>query len=349
MKGRCGISHSTPGADGSPRAGARTHASGTVRAPARRGGSPSCLRTRRLFAGSRSSGRMACWPPHLRMAPSCSGARSAGSPCAPRRGCRRPRHASPGLTTTASSQLERRRQWCTSSAAKHESARIPWTVGDLWQALGLTLELAAVTTVILGVVGLPLAHWLNTSRRAVAPVVETLVALPLVLPPTVIGFYLLIAFSPAHPPGSWWVLLTGHSLAFTFSALVIGSVIYSLPFAVQPFQVALRSVPPELLDACAAHGAPPWRVWTRVHLPLASRGIAAGLTLGFAHTLGEFGVVLMLGGAIPGVTKVASIALYDEVQNLDYSKAHAFAALLLIISFALILPTTYLRRRVERR
>jgi molybdate transport system permease protein len=217
--------------------------------------------------------------------------------------------------------------------------------GPLWQALLLTLELAAVTTLVLGVVGLPLAHWLNTSRRRIAPVIETFVALPLVLPPTVIGFYLLICFSPSHPPGSWWVALTGHSLAFTFWGLVIGSVVYSLPFAVQPFQVALRGVPKEQLDACAAHGAPPWRVWTRVHLPLASRGIAAGLTLGFAHTLGEFGVVLMIGGAIPGVTKVASIALYDEVQNLDYPRAHAFAALLLGLSFALILAATLLRRR----
>jgi molybdate transport system permease protein len=221
--------------------------------------------------------------------------------------------------------------------------------GPLWQALGLTIKLAAVTTVILAVVGLPLAHWLNTSRLRVAPVVETLVALPLVLPPTVIGFYLLIAFSPNHAPGSWWVAMSGHSLAFTFTGLVLGSVIYSLPFAVQPFQAALRGVPQEQLDACAAHGAPPWHVWTRVHLPLASRGIAAGLTLGFAHTLGEFGVVLMIGGSIPGITKVASIALYDEVQNLDYSSAHAFAALLLAISFVLILAATLLRRRTERR
>jgi molybdate transport system permease protein len=221
--------------------------------------------------------------------------------------------------------------------------------GLLWQSLGLTFELAAVTTVILGVVGLPLAHWLNTSRRGLAPIVETLVALPLVLPPTVIGFYLLIGFSPDHPPGSWWVALTGHSLAFTFAGLVIGSVIYSLPFAVQPFQVALRGVPQEQLDACAAHGAPPWHVWTRVHLPLASRGIAAGLTLGFAHTLGEFGVVLMIGGAIPGVTKVASISLYDLVQNLDYSRAHAFAAILMVLSFVLILTATLLRRREQQR
>jgi molybdate transport system permease protein len=217
--------------------------------------------------------------------------------------------------------------------------------GPLWQSLLLTFELAAVTTALLAVIGLPLAHWLNTSRSRIAPVIETLVALPLVLPPTVIGFYLLILFSPAHPPGSWWVALTGHSLAFTFWGLVVGSVVYSLPFAVQPFQVALKGVPREQLDACAAHGAPPWRVWTRVHLPLASRGIAAGLTLGFAHTLGEFGVVLMIGGSIPGVTKVASIALYDEVENLSYSRANAFAALLLALSFALILAATLLRRR----
>lgn len=215
----------------------------------------------------------------------------------------------------------------------------------LWQSLGITLELAAITTAILAVLGLPLAHWLNTSRASVAPIVETLVALPIVLPPTVIGFYLLIGFSPDHFPGNLWVSLTGHPLAFTFGGLVIGSVVYSLPFAVQPFQAALKSVPKEQLDACAAHGAPPWRVWTRVHLPLASRGIAAGLTLAFAHTLGEFGVVLMIGGAIPGVTKVASIALYDEVQNLNYPTAHAFAAFLLIVSFALILTATLLKRR----
>lgn len=220
--------------------------------------------------------------------------------------------------------------------------------GPVWQSLGLTIELAAVTTAVLLIVGLPLAHWLNTSTLRIAPVIETLVALPLVLPPTVIGFYLLIGFSGNHPPGSWWVAMTGHSLAFTFAGLVVGSVIYSLPFAVQPFQAALRSVPQELLDACAAHGAPPWRVWRRVHLPLASRGIAAGLTLGFAHTLGEFGVVLMIGGSIPGVTKVASITLYDEVQRLDYREAHGFAALLLAVSFVLILAATLLRRGVRR-
>lgn len=218
----------------------------------------------------------------------------------------------------------------------------------LWQSLWLTLRLAAITTLVLGTLGLPLAHWLNTTRARLAPIIETLVALPIVLPPTVIGFYLLVAFSPQHPPGRWWTALTGAPLAFSFTGLVIASVFYSLPFAVQPFQAALRSVPRELLDAGAAHGATPARVFLRVHVPLAWRGIVAGLTLGFAHTLGEFGVVLMIGGSIPGVTKVASIALYDEVQQLAYPQAHAFAAVLLLLSFGLLLGVTLLQRRNPR-
>lgn len=217
--------------------------------------------------------------------------------------------------------------------------------GPLWQSLWLTLRLAAITTLVLGLLGLPLAHWLNTTRARLAPAIETLVALPIVLPPTVIGFYVLIAFSPRHPPGSWWSALTGGSLAFSFTGLVIASVFYSLPFAVQPFQAALRAVPQELLDAGRSLGAGPFRVFSRLHVPLAWRGVAAGLTLGFAHTLGEFGVVLMIGGSIPGVTKVASIALYDEVQALAYPTAHAFAATLLAISFALLLVVTLLQRR----
>ena len=215
----------------------------------------------------------------------------------------------------------------------------------LWQSLWLTLRLAAITTVVLGVIGLPLAHWLNTTRRRIAPVLETLVALPIVLPPTVIGFYLLIAFSPQHPPGSWWRSIAGEPLAFSFTGLVIASVFYSLPFAVQPFQAALRAVPRDLLDAGATLGAPPHRVFWRIHVPLAWRGIAAGLTLGFAHTLGEFGVVLMIGGSSPGVTRVASIALYDEVQALAYPTAHAFAATLLALAFVLLLLVTLLQRR----
>ena len=215
----------------------------------------------------------------------------------------------------------------------------------LWQSLWLTLRLAAITTLVLGLIGLPLAHWLNTTRFRLAPAIETLVALPIVLPPTVIGFYLLVAFSPLHPPGSWWRDAAGTPLAFSFTGLVIASVIYSLPFAVQPFQAALRAVPRDLLDAGRALGARPARVFLRLHLPLARRGITAGLTLGFAHTLGEFGVVLMIGGSIPGVTRVASIALYDEVQALDYPRAHAFAAVLLVLSFLLLLVVTLLQRR----
>lgn len=217
--------------------------------------------------------------------------------------------------------------------------------GPLWEALGLTLRLAAITTLALGLVGLPLAHWLNTTRSRMAALVETLVGLPIVLPPTVIGFYLLVAFSPNHPPGSWWRELTGTPFAFTFGGLVVASVFYSLPFAVQPFQAALRTVPAELLDAGTAIGASPTRVFLRVHAPLAWRGIAAGLTLGFAHTLGEFGVVLMIGGSIPGVTKVASIALYDEVQTLNYPQAHVFSAVLLGLSFLMLLAVTLLQRR----
>ena len=217
----------------------------------------------------------------------------------------------------------------------------------LWQSLALTLRLAALTTLVLGLIGLPLAHWLNTTRNRVAPVIETLVTLPIVLPPTVIGFYLLVAFSPNQGFGQWWLDTFGTPLAFSFTGLVTASVIYSLPFAVQPFQAALKAVPPELLDAGRALGATPWRTFLRVHLPLARRGIAAGLTLGFAHTLGEFGVVLMIGGAIPGQTKVASIALYDEVQKLNYADAHAFAAVLLVLSFVLLLAVTLLQRRAR--
>lgn len=217
----------------------------------------------------------------------------------------------------------------------------------LWQSLALTLRLAALTTLVLGLVGLPLAHWLNTTRNRVAPVIETLVTLPIVLPPTVIGFYLLVAFSPNQGFGQWWLDTFGTPLAFSFTGLVTASVIYSLPFAVQPFQAALKAVPLELIDAGRALGATPWRTFLRVHLPLARRGIAAGLTLGFAHTLGEFGVVLMIGGAIPGQTKVASIALYDEVQKLNYADAHAFAAVLLVLSFVLLLAVTLLQRRAR--
>jgi len=213
----------------------------------------------------------------------------------------------------------------------------------------LTLKLAFITTLLLALIGLPLAHWLNTSKFKLISVIETVFTLPLVLPPTVLGFYLLIVLSPTHPPGSWWLSLTGTTLVFSFPGLIIASIIYSLPFALQPFQAALKTVPEDLLNAGSSLGATPWKVWYKLHLPIAWRGITAGLTLAFAHTLGEFGVVLMIGGAIPGVTKVASIALFDEVQTLDYSEAHRFAAILLVISFILLLTTTLLQRHSRKK
>jgi len=219
----------------------------------------------------------------------------------------------------------------------------------LWESLFLTLKLAFITTLLLALIGLPLAHWLNTSKFKLISVIETVFTLPLVLPPTVLGFYLLIVLSPTHPPGSWWLSLTGTTLVFSFPGLIIASIIYSLPFALQPFQAALKTVPEDLLNAGSSLGATPWKVWYKLHLPIAWRGITAGLTLAFAHTLGEFGVVLMIGGAIPGVTKVASIALFDEVQTLDYSEAHRFAAILLVISFILLLTTTLLQRHSRRK
>ena len=215
------------------------------------------------------------------------------------------------------------------------------------EAVGLSLRLSLVTSLLLLLGGVPLAHWLNTSRLPGVSLVQTLVSLPVVLPPTVIGFYLLVAFAPGHLPGSLWVRLTGHSLSFSFLGLLIGSVLYSLPYAVQPFQAALRAVPRDLLEAAATLGARPWRTFWRVRLPLARRGLLVGVALSFAHTMGEFGVVLMLGGGIPGQTRVASIALYDEVEKGSYPTAHAYALTLLLIAGALLSVVTWLQRRAS--
>ncbi len=214
-----------------------------------------------------------------------------------------------------------------------------------WEAIGLTLRLALTTTAILLAAGIPLAHWLNTSRLPGIGLVQTLVGLPIVLPPTVLGFYLLVAFAPSHPPGSWWRAWTGHSLSFSFFGLVIGSVLYSLPYAIQPFQAALGSVPDTLVDAAAAAGATPLRAFWKVRVPLARRGLLVGGALSFAHTVGEFGVVLMLGGSIPGQTRVASIALFDAVEKGDYATAHVYAITLLIVSGLMLSVVTILQRR----
>ncbi|MDJ0879315.1 MAG: molybdate ABC transporter permease subunit [Halieaceae bacterium] len=200
------------------------------------------------------------------------------------------------------------------------------------EALWLTLELATVSTLWLLVLGTPLAWWLARRRTLASTFIESVVALPLVLPPTVLGFYLLIAFAPQSAFGQAWEAVTGYRLAFSFSALVIGSVLYSLPFVVQPLQAAFRQVPESLLEAAATLGAGPFDRWRSVVLPLCRPSFLAAASLGFAHTVGEFGVVLMIGGNIPGETQVLSIALYDRVEALDFAAAHQLAAGLVLFS-----------------
>ncbi len=198
----------------------------------------------------------------------------------------------------------------------------------------LSLKLALVTSLVLLALGLPLAWWLAFTRFRLRFLAEALVALPIVLPPTVLGFYLLVVLGSQGWLGQAWQRMTGHTLAFSFEGLVVGSVIYSLPFAVQPFTAALAGVDRRLLEASASLGAGAWRTFLRVTLPLAMPGILTGVALSFAHTLGEFGVVLMLGGNIPGKTQTASIAIFDNVQMLDYATAGRQSLTLMAISFA---------------
>lgn len=205
-----------------------------------------------------------------------------------------------------------------------------------WQALWLTLRLAATVSAILLLIGVPIAYWLAFSRWRGKFLVEALVALPVVLPPTVLGFYVLVALGPHSPFGRWWQSLTGHTLAFTFTGLVIGSILYSLPFAVQPFAASFRAVDRRLMAASALLGASGWRTFRRVVVPASTSGLVAGLVLSFAHTLGEFGVVLMVGGNIPGVTRTVSIDIYDQVQASNYSSANHTALLLLAVCFGLL-------------
>ncbi|MEX2489861.1 MAG: molybdate ABC transporter permease subunit [Pseudomonadales bacterium] len=212
-------------------------------------------------------------------------------------------------------------------------------------AVWLTFKLAFATTVVLLVLGTPLAWWLARTRHPVKVFVEPLVALPIILPPTVIGFYLLIAFAPNGIIGSWWITLTGSPLAFTFNALVIGSVIYSLPFYVQPLQVAFENVQQSILDAAATLGATPADRFFSLVIPLCRRGFITASCLAFAHTVGEFGIVLMIGGNIAGETRVLSIALFDHVESMQYQRAHILAAGLLGFSFLLLLAVYTLNRR----
>ena len=212
-------------------------------------------------------------------------------------------------------------------------------------ALGLTLRLALVSTLILLVTGTPLAWWLARTRWRYKFLLEAVVALPLVLPPTVLGFYLLVVLGSRGPLGSLMEWLGGRSLAFTFSGLVIGSVIYSMPFVVQPLQNAFSAVGRRPLEVAATLGASPLDRFFTVALPLAKPGFFTAAVLGFAHTVGEFGVVLMIGGNIPGKTQVVSIALYDHVEALQYGQAYALSAILLIISFTLLVAVYALNRR----
>ncbi|HUK42807.1 MAG TPA: molybdate ABC transporter permease subunit [Candidatus Bathyarchaeia archaeon] len=215
------------------------------------------------------------------------------------------------------------------------------------QALTLTLRLAVTVSAILLVIGVPLAYWLAFSRRRWRFFVEALVSLPIVLPPTVLGFYLLVALGPVSPLGRWCQAITGHTLAFTFSGLVIGSVLYSLPFAVQPMATSFVAVDGKLLEASALLGASRWRTFWRILLPLGLPGVLTGFVLSFAHTLGEFGVVLMIGGNIPGATRTISILIFDQVEALDYAAADRTALLLLVLCFALLTALYGLRRHAS--
>jgi molybdate transport system permease protein len=213
-----------------------------------------------------------------------------------------------------------------------------------WSALWLTARLALVTSCVLLLIGVPLAWWLATTQWRGRIFVESLVALPLVLPPTVIGFYVLVGLGPKSPVGRWIEVVVGHPLPFSFAGLVVASVLYSLPFAVQPFTTGFRAIDRALLEAAASVGATRLRTFVRIAIPLAWPGLLSGVVLSFAHTLGEFGVVLMVGGNIPGVTRTVSVSIYDAVQSLDYVSAGRTSVVLLVISF-LILSITYALQR----
>jgi molybdate transport system permease protein len=216
-----------------------------------------------------------------------------------------------------------------------------------WQAFWLTIKLAVLVSGVLLVLGLPVAYWITYSHRRWKFLAEALVALPIVIPPTVLGFYVLLALGPRSPLGRMWQSLTGHTLAFTFEGLVIGSVLYSLPFAVQPFAASFGAVDSKLLAAAATLGASRLRTFASVILPLSVSGLVTGVALSFAHTMGEFGVVLMVGGNIPGVTRTVSIEIYDQVQASNYAAANQTALVLIVLAF-LVLSLVYALNRGAR-
>ena len=215
-----------------------------------------------------------------------------------------------------------------------------------WTAIVLSIKLASFVSTALLMIALPIAYWITFSHRRWKFVVEAIVAMPLVLPPTVLGFYILVAISPRSPLGKFYEQLTGHRLAFSFSGLIVASLLYSLPFAVQPIVSAFELVDRTLLQAAAVVGASRLRRFRTILLPLARSGVLTAFVLSFAHTLGEFGIVLMVGGNIPGVTRTVSIAIYDDVQALDYTRAAHTSLLLLIFSFLVLSLVYALNRRI---
>lgn len=214
-----------------------------------------------------------------------------------------------------------------------------------WQAIGLSLRLSACTTLLLVALGLPLAYWLANTRWRGRFLVEALVALPIVLPPTVLGFYVLMAIGPLSPLGQVYESIFGHRLPFTFQGLLLASVLYSLPFAVQPFTSGFATLDRRMLEAAWCLGDGKLATFFRVALPLAWPGVLTGMVLSFAHTMGEFGVVLMIGGNIPGETRTVSVSIYDEVQALNYASANQTSLALLLFSFAVLAVTYSLQRR----
>lgn len=214
-----------------------------------------------------------------------------------------------------------------------------------WSPLLLSFQLALATTAVLLLVGLPLAWWLARTQTRLKPVIESLVSLPLVLPPTVLGFYFLLAFSPNNAFGNWLDDWLGLRLVFSFPGLVLASVIYSLPFMVQPVQAGLAALPKSLTEAALLMGKSRWQIFRYVQLPNIRPALLTGIVLSFAHTVGEFGVVLMIGGNLPGKTRVASIAIYDEVESLNYDAANLYSLILLGLSFVVLLAVYGLRGR----
>ena len=217
--------------------------------------------------------------------------------------------------------------------------------GPLW----LSAQLAFVTMLVLVLIGTPLAWWLSQTSSRWKPVAQAVVAMPIVLPPTVLGFYLLILLGPDGTIGKWWVELTGSTLTFSFTGLVIASCIYSLPFAVQPIQNSFEALPQQALERAWTLGASRLDAFFSVAVPLSVRGFVSGMVLAFAHTLGEFGVVLMVGGNIPGETRVVSIAIYDHVESLNYAAAHHMSLLLLGFAFVVLLGMYIFNRRWSTR